>query len=174
MQSSSKVFLKISRYPTILESIKHDEDDEDDGRLESKVSPSHPFFGDSGPVFFSTQLCCLLGSQHPSARQCHAPWVVNPGSFSNTMLVETFGASQQTLSQRGQAAYLPPSSPDPVSEPVTVELLEAHLRLSKHRLDTRFILPSQPPRPKPRSAVESASALVSIWRRMAWLQDAST
>ena len=47
------------------------------------------------------------------------------------MVVETFGASQ-TLSQRGQAAYLPPSSPDPVSEPVTVELLEAHLRLSKH------------------------------------------
>ena len=131
-------------------------------------------FWDSGPVFFSTRLCCLLGSQRPSARQCHAPWVVNPGSFSNTMLVETFGASQQTLSQRGQAAYLPPSSPDPVSEPVTVELLEAHLRLSKHRLDTRFILPSQPPRPKPRSAVESASARVSIWRRMAWLQDAST
>lgn len=131
-------------------------------------------FWDSGPVFFSTQLCCLLGSQRPSARQCHAPWVVNPGSFSNTMVVETFGASQQTLSQRGQAAYLPPSSPDPVSEPVTVELLEAHLRLSKHRLDTRFILPSQPPRPKPRSAVESASARVSIWRRMAWLQDAST
>lgn len=137
--------------------------------LNPRYHPRIHFFG-IVVLSFSTQLCCLLGSQRPSARQCHAPWVVNPASFSNVMLVETFGASQQPLSHRGQAAYLPPSSPDPVSEPVTVE----HLGLSKHRRDTRFVLPCQPPRPKPRSAVESASARVSIWRQMAWLQDAST
>ena len=89
-KADESFFWKLCNYPTILESIKHAEDDEeneDDGRLESKVSPSHPFFG---IVFlsFSTHFCCLLGSQRPSARQCHAPWVVNPGSFSNTMLVE--------------------------------------------------------------------------------------